>query len=345
MFKIFFKDVGQGDSIILEWRDGDQNKIGFIDCNLKKNSENPSLNHLIKSDFKEIEFIILSHPHRDHFAGMKQLLEYCALSNIHINSFCHTSFQDFKYLKSSVVGVTMTQELGQLFKTIKSLTYDSKLIRAEKYIMRGCNPIAISSDIKLQFLLPTEDEYNKFQKRAYIDADEDQYSSSVGNWLSTFIKIESNEWYILLSSDCEAGSIKKLGYDHDNEDHRHFKGNLILAQSPHHGSKKNHVKIFWRNRYHPKNTPIVFSVGENIYGHPSTEVVKNFRQSGYEIFSTNYTGGLMESVSTSTPSANNKIRGLRVIGRKVTDSMLNSKLSGEKIFELASNKVDYKSIK
>jgi hypothetical protein len=34
--KITFKEVDQGDSIILEWRHENVNRIGIIDCNLKE---------------------------------------------------------------------------------------------------------------------------------------------------------------------------------------------------------------------------------------------------------------------------------------------------------------------
>ena len=34
--KITFKDVGQGDSILLEWTDDSKNKIIIIDCNKKR---------------------------------------------------------------------------------------------------------------------------------------------------------------------------------------------------------------------------------------------------------------------------------------------------------------------
>ena len=81
--------VGQGDSIIIEWINNNQKHFGIIDCNLFQNS-NPILNHLEQYSIKEIDFIILSHFHYDHFSGMADIFEYCIENNIIVKSFYHT---------------------------------------------------------------------------------------------------------------------------------------------------------------------------------------------------------------------------------------------------------------
>lgn len=70
--RITFKDVGQGDSIILEWDKDGKKKIGIIDCN-KYFGANPVLSYIKNPENKveEIEFLILSHPHHDHFLDLK----------------------------------------------------------------------------------------------------------------------------------------------------------------------------------------------------------------------------------------------------------------------------------
>ena len=80
-----FKNVGQGDSIIIEWDD----KIGIIDCNIYKDS-NPVLEYISQKDIEEIEFIILSHFHFDHFSGFPKLFDYCRDNKIKIKYFFHT---------------------------------------------------------------------------------------------------------------------------------------------------------------------------------------------------------------------------------------------------------------
>ena len=48
--KITFKDVGQGDSIIIEWLDDDKRRVGIIDCK-KKGRFNPVISQSIQKKY------------------------------------------------------------------------------------------------------------------------------------------------------------------------------------------------------------------------------------------------------------------------------------------------------
>ena len=110
MVKITFKNVGQGDSILLEWNSNNKLKIAIVDCNLYQ-CTNPTLDYIIQQEIKEIEFIILSHPHTDHFSGFYELLEYCRNNRIRINRFLHTSQVTPDFLKSATRSLKADEEL------------------------------------------------------------------------------------------------------------------------------------------------------------------------------------------------------------------------------------------
>ena len=88
--KITFKDVGHGDTIVCQWTSDGKNKIGIIDCN-KKRRRNPLIDFLKVTNIESIEFVIISHPHRDHFSGIEDLLAYCRDKNLNIKYFAHTA--------------------------------------------------------------------------------------------------------------------------------------------------------------------------------------------------------------------------------------------------------------
>ena len=96
--KVTFKDVGQGDSIIIEWRKNSKSYVGIIDCNLKTNNRNPILEHIKILSTKEISFIILSHPHYDHFSGFEDLFNYCEKNKIIIKNFIHTAHANIIFI-------------------------------------------------------------------------------------------------------------------------------------------------------------------------------------------------------------------------------------------------------
>lgn len=189
--KVTFKQVGQGDSIVLEWNDLAVRKIAFIDCNEIDNGQtNPSIEHLISSGIKEIEFILLSHPHTDHFSGMRKLIEYCASNDIRINKFIHTSFSDVRILRASVRGHVATSELERLYGTVDSC-YRSGAIIDVLYATSSSRSLCLNSDIILEFLAPRYREISAATKQMLSrSANSDiKINTYEANYFSTIIKI------------------------------------------------------------------------------------------------------------------------------------------------------------
>jgi len=273
---ITFKNVGQGDSIVLEWED----KLAIIDCNLY-NGGNPVLDHLKKNRVKKIEFIILSHPHTDHFSGFHELLSYCIEEDIHVNRFLHTAQSTPAFLKSANRSRESDTKLMALFALLKEML-DNKQI--EIYAIND-NPdmaIPLGEEFKLEVLSPSSLEIDKYiKKESYGFDEEDEKSNPDANWLSTILKISNSKYYVLLTSDAIKSSFSRIG-KRKNSRLKDLK--LYLGQSPHHGSKGNLNESFWQIRKRCSNTPIIISVGENHYGHPAAAVTDFFNKTpNYEL--------------------------------------------------------------
>ena len=102
MIEVTFLNVDQGDSIILKWQTNEGSKYGLIDSNLVNNTINRTQTYLAQEQVKAIEFIILSHPHEDHFSGLEDVLKYCYYNRIQVKNFYHTASQTPEYLKAAV---------------------------------------------------------------------------------------------------------------------------------------------------------------------------------------------------------------------------------------------------
>jgi beta-lactamase superfamily II metal-dependent hydrolase len=290
MLKITFKNVGQGDSIILEWKEENQTKIGIIDCNLY-NDSNPVLNHIIQQKYQVIEFLVLSHPHSDHFSGFLDLINYCKNNQINIGKFYHTCNQVPDFLKTACRSNTSSTELAILFRTIISDTkrniYDLQVINSFSQI------IYLGSQWQMQCLSPSSKEELAFidNRQNYYDEENDDNHPKI-NILSTVFKIsqigQSN--YILLTADAPKNVLKRLGIKEKSS----FEGELLLGQSPHHGAKSNHYNSFWKNRDHQKGAFAIFSVGNNGYGHPDRDTVNFFADEDFALAYTNPIGRLWE---------------------------------------------------
>ena len=260
MLTITFKNVGQGDSIILEWLDNGQSKVGIIDCHLFNNT-NSVLNHIQQANYQEIDFIILSHPHYDHFSGFNQLFDYCLIHKIIIQKFLHTSYIVPDYLRAANKTVNVQRELVTLFKNIRQLWKIDKIILKQSFINDLTKDIRLNNDISIKILAPTTHEFDAYISNVKVDNDEESHDNNANaNWLATFLKIYSTDWQIILTSDCEKRVLNRW----KNNDIEFSNHTLLLAQSPHHGAKGNHTSKFWKQFVNTTQTPIVTTAIVNL---------------------------------------------------------------------------------
>jgi beta-lactamase superfamily II metal-dependent hydrolase len=336
MIKVTFKNVDQGDSIILEWiNDDGKRKIAIIDCNLVPGNKNPVLDYIQNIKIPEIEFLILSHPHLDHYAGFWDILEYCEQNKIPVNWFLHTSMLVPEFLQTSAKSAYANNELAKLFIKIRKLL-KSEGIRNHGYVTDNAREIGLNNHIRLKFLSPSPHECDNFVKNVPLFHEEDGHNNPNSNWLSTVIKIYSEKWFILLTSDVDKSVLVRIGTKHSEE----LTSELLLGQSPHHGAKGNHRNSFWKtgitNR--KKKTPIVFSVGNNPYGHPSYEAVDFFRTHDYAIYATNQMG----SLNTIDAKDVHEISVLLdFVSKPLSMKVPNKFLNGDKVFVIKDNKLEF----
>lgn len=297
MVKITFKDVGQGDSIIIEWKNQkNEQRIGIIDCK-KKDKNNPILEHIKNGSITEIDFIILSHPHTDHYSGMHELLHYCHSNNIIIHKFCHTLKDiEIEYWKYFEPNRTNSQELFSVFEIVLNsynknlneiikLDFDYRIYLNETYYLRCLSPshLEVTEYLKALSFLPEENRMKR---------------SNVANLLSTLFKLKMDDKYILFTSDVEKITFERIRDKNLNlfDD----KSNL-LSQVPHHGSEKNHELSFWNRLNLSKDCNAIISAGEHkLYNHPHHSVIESFVTLGYKINSTNIINGMEKHIRDIT---------------------------------------------
>lgn len=327
MVKIIFKNVGQGDSIIIEWSHQGKTKLGILDCNLQANL-NPVLDHIIKNQITEIEFLILSHPHSDHFSGFYDLLNHCLTNQVTLNRFLYTAQSSVDYLKAATRGTDENNKLFDLFSLL------NKMVEKEQISLHFVddNPdlkIPLGEEFKMEFLAPSSIEINNYINGVNYPFNEESTGNPNANWLSTVCKIYNNKVSILLTSDVEAGVLSRIGKKNGG---RLGKTKICLAQIPHHGSKGNLNKIFWQMRKRLPSTPLAISVGKNSYKHPSLDVLNFFqRQPNYVVYRTDSTNLISSSEKSQKKSAL-----LDVFSSEILEDLS----SGDKVFEVSGTEVE-----
>jgi len=330
MIRITFKDVGQGDSVIIEWNKAKENKIAIIDCK-KAYRTNPVLDFIKEKNIQEIAFILLSHPHLDHCSGFTELIDYCINRRIRIKYFLHTSNDMPSFWRAAIEGDEANSEIIRLFHIIRKANIELGMISHPIQASMIFNDISLDDEYFIKVIAPTSVHLDNYAKNfSVLPFEEESGNKPSANWLSTVIKIYSkkHDGYILLTSDSNRETVF-----YKQADPGVFDGRLILAQCPHHGAEGNYKYAFWQLIKRSTNTPMVISVGNNIYNHPAEKVISHIRKNDYKIFSTNEIGALRHFKLTS--ESKDEIIHLSTFGDLIATEK-KDQLNGDKVFEIDS---------
>lgn len=333
MVQITFKDVGQGDSILISWSQVDIMKVGIIDCH-KYGGTNPVLDQIAEFN-KEviIEFIVISHGHRDHYSGVKELLNYCQNNKIVIQNFISTLHPTQFQFFDITLSYNEQLAIADLIKQINELEKEGVTI---KNVFPAYNKIINFQIENLSFtcLHPKQADYTILGKKL------DQYIKGKTktkpdlNFISTIFKIFDDTFFGLFTSDCTVESLEH--FERKDQDVRNKE--LQLTQVPHHGSVNNHYKNFWLNINRIENCPAVISSGASVHRLPNQEVVKDFIDLGYKIFSTNYVHGIKSYIEGN--ESHNDFSFMLDCFTELEDEFYikeKDRFRGDKIFRIDSN--------
>ena len=313
--KIYFKNVGQGDTIFVHW--DTEKKFGLIDCNVVNGGIDPVIKHIERFDIRVLHFVVLSHPHTDHYSGLPLLFDYCKTKGIVIENFYHTAvFHKTRLTSLFKAGVTKRKQNELLLSAVNENEGRRSLFKlfgilGEQSALNGKGFIKCVEVINAKILIPLGDDYNLTFLAPYQYDEHDRYikanydlstgsfvnkyphreNNPLANILSTIIQISTSDYacQVLLCSDSTEYTFLRIA-EHEYRFKQLTSTSLVGFQIPHHGSSENHVPDFWKAFDGLKTSHAFISVGEG-YGHPSSEVVGFFDVESQKVHSTNYVGG------------------------------------------------------
>jgi beta-lactamase superfamily II metal-dependent hydrolase len=132
--EIIVFDVGEGDSIAVEFPVGGEMKWGIIDCCQRSDDNEPSVLRFIRDNsIQELEFVCLTHFHYDHYRGLSKVLQYFEEHDYPIHWFwrygivspTEVCIQMYKYAEE-LRGLTAEEEEARL------ITRDEKEFAKER---------------------------------------------------------------------------------------------------------------------------------------------------------------------------------------------------------------------
>ena len=236
-FKIHFIDVGCADGALLQYGEGSNAKYAMIDTGAGKyngtkdktyaKKKDPAYEYLKKIGVKHLEFVILTHPHRDHIGGLVKILKD---KTITINTIYGNSLE-MTYLRSNDNVKEQTSETAKWTK-FDSDTYQNVKDEIEKrnseedeslhvkYVIPKAGSKIYLGQAQITFYGPLENNY-KYGRQVDLNVrQENKYS------IVTRIVYGKNSF--LMTGDAQRETIEKIikkGYNLQAQ----------VLKEPHHG--------------------------------------------------------------------------------------------------------------
>ena len=259
-FKIAFLDVGQGDSILIRTREG---KNVLIDGGPDKTILYKLEKYLPWYD-RNIDAMILTHPHADHLIGLIETMKRYKVERIISTGVVHTTPEYLEWLnliKEKKIPV-------EPFKKGDRLLLDNGIsltaLSPEKnFIGQRVENINATS---LVFLLQTP----KSKALLMGDAEDPIEKQLIQNYSSVLRSSDERANKNLLNINIEDIGVLKVGH-----------------QGSRNGTSKDFLKIV-RPEY-----AVIFAGINNQFGHPHLDALKRLRDSGAEILRTDEKGDIV----------------------------------------------------
>lgn len=269
-------DVGHGDSLLIQSPEG---AIGIVDC-CKRESEIPAIDFLIAEQIKEIDFIVLTHPHEDHYRGMLELLEFCDKNSIVIKKFYEVDMNP----KSLSFDFTSLD-----FTSTRNSTYFSRLMvllhewwkqgRLRRYLCPEGMILLQEGDFSISCVAPDARTIRKAVGRK-LNEPESELNHFI-NHLSIVLLVSGPDGSALLLADSGVSSQKHILSQHKG------RKKIGFFKISHHGSGRSYHHPLVKLTRDSKKARAAISTGCQ-YKTPANEVMSSLSTLGIPTYSTNY---------------------------------------------------------
>ena len=257
-------------AVCMRWQKSDGSYlVGVFDGGLKIYGEQLK-NHLNTFYFnsmsdKVIDFVICSHPHQDHAAGLTEILENFTVKNLYMNMpWNHIDELYKKVNNGNITPASLERRLKETYTYIADLEklankYSIPIINSFEGTIIANKLIVLSpsKDFYLDLLVesdktPLEEKesiiaaatrfvktiINKLKESWSDEKLKEDVSTEPDNETSTIVLGEMNEESFLLTGDVGIRGLQKA-IDYSSSIGKNIKDNVKIYEIPHHGGRHN----------------------------------------------------------------------------------------------------------
>lgn len=258
--EVVFMDVGQGDAALLKFPSG---QTMLVDCG-KDASILSALGRNLSWFKRDLDYLVISHPHADHFGGCLDVLARFKVHHIYVNGY---------------------NSGGQLLENFnQAVKYEAQGDGAENIILSQPQTIEVGSTT-IRFLYPD----HELSRDPRVPASKESLDI---NDTSVVIKVSHGTQDILLTGDMEKPLERHIIKTNPGQ------LNSEILKVGHHGSDSSSSEEFVE-AVKPKFC-IVSSGEGNSYGHPHGSTVRRLERMGCQVLRTDQRGDILMTLTTST---------------------------------------------
>lgn len=252
-------NAGYGESIVLEMP-GD--RWGVVDCyspDLRKPASNPTLQFLRERSVKRLEFLALTHPHEDHYQGLKDLLDhlqvsafwwFAGISPPELPRFVNGLREETSGTKTKDRSRQRSvRNLDQLFLTMIKQREAKTLVSTQMSDFKTLYPLPLggthgSDAVQIHTLAPWTDTVQRYQEELYKCFASEHLKQKMAtlkhNQISAALLVEFGETRLILGGDVEEASWKEALSQIE-----HTRLNAHAVKVSHHGSRNGYCTGLW----------------------------------------------------------------------------------------------------
>ena len=277
MLKIYILNVDHGDSIIIEHEDNGSKVYGVIDSNIPEGENTPpALIKLQQLNAKNLSFVALTHPHKDHYLGLPEIIESFPVENFYsfpLGSLNPANLEKIKGIYRKLIENTDSSYLKRLsFQFVRLLWLVKNRIGLDNWESPiGCDSIIYPqgfSDVDIRIILPHPKEKG-FYFQMIENNDVNIATSQNLNKLSLAFLINYKGVQVILGGDGTRSSwiSNKQTLIKGNK-----KLNGDIVKLPHHGSKHDCSKDIFDYIFNQTAERKIACISANGRSHPDSDI-------------------------------------------------------------------------
>lgn len=288
--EIILLECGHGDTILVRLP---LDRWIMIDCNLKGGTRDKLFNLFKEKDITRLEAVILSHPHSDHYHGMRDVLEYFSTEGRTFRLFCDC-------------GVDPGQIYG-LMHEAKDITEGEKREYAALHVYLdsildrpgiGYVPVGEHTDDIIRFkihdenirLIPIGPDPSYFRSVQRETISSNTVRGSL-NALSLILLLQiphsDGVFNVLLTGDAQSDGLERaFTILHSGEKGTSDALEVHGLKVPHHGSATSRSPILSQSNADHQGSIAAISVGAKFAALPAHEILRDYIDAGWKVLLT-----------------------------------------------------------